>query len=157
MSVLADVLASLPGILQGTAGDSRIPTRRFEIVDTSRSLSPGMAARAPYPVHIWLETAQTEMDGRCDMSGNYVYHDAEIVIAVYYADKPNDRVNLLKTVSDDNLALTQALTWPLNWAIVPGWVGAEYESEIVNVGGDDAPQFVANLVTLAVTIRESKT
>ena len=156
MSVLSTIISTLPYLLEGKKGDIKIPSNRFEVVDTSRDLSPGLAARAPYPVHIWLDHSQIEEEENCDLSGNYVYHEAAISLVIYYADKPNNRVSLYGTISDDNLVLSQCLSWPLNWALVPGWVGASLENEIMPIGGDDAPLFLANYITLLVTVRENK-
>jgi len=157
MSVLADILDQIDGLLQGTSGVERmIEEDKFKRVADERDLSAGLAARDPRPYWLEPESFHGLLDESSDVAGDFLHLHATIRVDILYADQPHDRQSLFKQIADDALQVAACLYSPRNWGQVAGWTGVELELGLEAVEDDrGVPRLWSLTISMMVSYREN--
>ena len=158
MSVLADILAALPGLLEGTTVvDRAIPPGRFAVVGDDHDWDQAQSSTTPRPVFIEVGEELTDAEAPQDWSGDYYYRSRRIYLYTAYAFSPDDDpTDRTEAMADDDLMIVRCLGDPLTWAdAAVGWVGTEISSRHEVARDPDGVAAIAFTVTdLAVMYRE---
>lgn len=158
-STLSNVLDGLVALLQGSAGSTRtIAAGSFKRVER---ITPSNASSSPRPFLLFADDETEDEELPSDLAGNYFHRAWNLQLVVGYADKPNDRFGLQKTMADDEKSIVRTLTYRRNWATVADWHGLEVSTTKSTFGrqpfdADDpaSPEVSLIVINLVVSYRE---
>lgn len=158
-SVLSNILDGIVALLEGSAGTTRtISSGEFK---RREAITQSNAAAKPRPFILHADQEVEDESLPSDVAGNYVHRAWQVELVVGYADKPQDRFGLLKTMADDERTIIRCLGYPINWNTVSGWQGAAIESsrssfhrQPLDEEHPDGPEIHLLVVSITVSYRE---
>jgi hypothetical protein len=158
MTVLADIITGIGGLLEGTTVPPRpIPANRFAYVGDDYLWEQDQCRDAPYPAYVEEGEQVIGENEPTDVSGDFRYKTKQIIVRIGYgyspADDPGDRPRLM---ADDEFALQRTFEDPLTWATVDEhWSGTEILFTREDVLDDQGVVAILYIVmTLEILFRE---
>jgi hypothetical protein len=160
--VLSNILDGIVALMEGTAGTARVIEQgSFKSV---QAITQSNAVARPRPFVLHADDEAEDESLPSDVAGNYEHRAWHLQLVVGYADKPNDRRGLQKTMADDEQTIRRTLGYPLNWNTVQGWQGADLQSSLsafhrqpLEPDHPDGPEIHLIVVSIVVSYREDMT
>lgn len=152
MTVLADTLARVSAILEGTDyGGNVVTGGRLRVVDSADSFLEAQCTNAPYPCYMEIANIWDTQEPD-NVSGNYAYGNVTVSIFVKFANKPHDYHGLLSAIDQVKHSIIRGLQDPLNYN--DGWVNAAFSASLDRELDEDGNDSYILDVTVVLTIRE---
>ena len=131
MSVLADIIGEVETLLEGSTGvDRTVASGKLTLVGSDHEFQFAQCTADPRPFYIEVGEEYEDDTMPSDVSGDYLYRARRLTILVAYGYIPEDTpMEREVTIADDEKIFVSCLTWPLNWALVTDWCGAEVTAD----------------------------